>query len=451
MANPRVKDMTVGPVGKTMLMFSIPILLSSLLQHAYNLVDTVIAGYLYGDHALAAIGASSSIYILLVGLATGINGGFELVLARAFGSHDEEKFKSSICAAMVLNLIVSGTIALLSCLLIRPILHLMNTPDEIFTQTMNYIIVILAGMPITSMYNYEASLMRSLGNSRTPLLFLAVASVANIILDLLFVAVLDWGVTGIALATILAQLTSVILCLFYIKRNYPELHFTKAHAKPVKALYNELLSTGFSMALMNSIYSLGSVCVQGAINSLGTVVISAHTAARKIYENMILVQTSLARGMTTMVSQNYGAGKIDRCHKAMRLQILYTVVWDFLLIFVAIFLGSTLVGLLGNSSDPEVLRMGRLYLICQTIGFPVLEILRATRMFLQGVGRKVIPMGSSTIELIGKIVFTFLVIPHLGYLGVCLTEPILWLACTIYLVIAYIRVSKTLKEGAQTI
>ncbi len=451
MASKRIKDMTTGPVGRTMILFTIPILLSSLLQHAYNLVDTVIAGYLYGDHALAAIGASSSIYSLLIGLASGMNGGFELVLARAFGSHDEKKFKSAIAAALVLNLCVSGIIAAISCILIRPLLTLMNTPEEIFGQTMSYIVVILAGMPITALYNMESSLMRALGNSRTPLLFLAVASVMNVILDIFFVAVLDWGVMGIALATMLAQLTSVILCFFYIRRYYPELHFTREHAKPSKALYGEMLTTGASMAMMSSIFAIGSVCVQGAINSLGTVVITAHTAARKIYENFIMVQASLARGMTTMVSQNYGAGKISRCRKVLWTEIVYALIWDFVLIVIALTLGSTLVGLLGNSTDPEVLRMGRMYLVCQTLGFPVLEILRSMRSYLQAVGRKVLPLFSSTIELIGKIIFTFAIIPSLGYLGVCLTEPILWLACAIYLFLAYLYVNKRMKDGVQTI
>lgn len=444
MATTRIKDMTTGPVGRTMLSFAIPIFLSSLLQHAYNLVDTIIAGYLYGDLALAAIGASSSIYALLVSLAVGINGGFELILARAFGSHNEEKFKSSICAALVLNLIISSTIALLSCLLIRPILHLMNTPADIFPQTMHYTLVILAGLPVTTMYNFEASLMRSLGNSRTPLFFLAIASCVNIVLDLVFVAVLDWGVMGIGLATILAQLASVLLCFFAILRRYPELHFTRQHARPVRALYGELFSTGISMALMNCIFSLGSVCIQGAINSLGTLVITAHTAARKLYETMIMLQTSIASAMTTVISQNYGAGRIDRCRKAMRCQLLYTILWDFALIILANTLGSTLVGLLSNSSDPEILRMGRIYLICQTAGFPILEVLRATRLFLQAVGHKIIPVLSSSIELVGKIIFTFLIIPHLGYFGVCLTEPILWCACTIFLVIAFFRVNRSL-------
>lgn len=451
MSASRVKDMTTGHVGRALISFSIPILLSVFLQQAYNLVDTIIAGYLYGEHALAAIGAAASLYELLIYLASGMNGGFELVLARAFGSHDAHKFKSTIFSALVLNLIVSGTIALLSCLLIRPILRLMNTPEEIFGYTMNYITVILAGMPITALYNMQSSLMRSLGNSRTPLFFLAVASAANILLDIIFVAWLDWGVTGIALATILAQLTSTILCFFYIRKSYPELHFGKEHIRPSRALYLELLATGSSMALMTSIVSIGSVCVQSAINSLGTLTITAHTAARKIYDVMLMFPSALSRGMTTIVSQNYGAGKINRCRQALRFLILYDLIVDLVMITVAFLLGRTLVQLISNSVEADVLRLGRAYLCFQTAGFPILTVLRATRMFLQGVGQKIIPLVSSGIELIGKIVFTFLIIPPLGYLGVCLSEPVLWLACTIFLVFSYIRVNRTLKEGSTTI
>jgi len=451
MASSRVKDMTSGSPGKLLLAFALPVLGSNLLQNVYNLVDATLAGHLYGASALAAIGATASIYGLLISLASGMNGGFEIVLARAFGSHDEEKFRRAIVTMLVLNLAVSGTIALLSCLLIRPILHLMNTPEDIFPQASRYILIILAGMPITAMYNMESSLMRSLGNSRTPLLFLIVSTLANVLLDLLFVLAFDWGVTGIALATILAQLTSAVLCFFYILRFYPELHFRREHTKPEKALYTEMFATGVSMALMSSIFSIGSVCVQSAINSFGTLTIGAYTAARKVTEFLNMPGISLARSLTVFVSQNYGAGKIERCKKACRLNMCYAIVLSICMILIVLLFGAPLHRLISGSDDPELTRLGVLYMRIEVGGFPVLNILQSIRMFMQGVGRKIVPIISSTIELIGKLLFTWIFIPMLGFLGVCISEPILWVACTIFLIFSYIHVTRQLQEGASTI
>lgn len=447
----RVKDMTTGSISRLLIAFALPVLGSTVLQNVYNLVDASLAGHLYGAEALAAIGSTSSIYGLLVSLAVGMNGGFEIVLARAFGSHDTEKFRRAIVTMLVLNLITSITIAVISCLCIRPILHLMKTPEDIFTQASRYILIILAGIPVTAMYNMEASLMRSLGNSRTPLIFLIVASISNVILDLLFVVAFDWGVTGIALATILAQLISVILCFFYILKYYPELHFGKEHVKPEKGLYLEMLATGASMTLMSSIFTIGSVCVQSAINSLGTLTISAYTAARKITEFLNMPAIALARSMMVLVSQNYGAGKIERCRQARKLSMIYALCFSGLMIVIVLLFGAPLHKLISGNSDPEFRRLGLLYMRIEVAGFPVLNILQSIRMFMQGVGRKMVPIGSSTIELIGKLLFTWILIPKLGFLGVCISEPVLWIACTIFLIYSYIRVIRQLKEGAATI
>ena len=447
----RVKDMTSGSISRLLLAFALPVLGSNLLQNVYHLVDATLAGRLYGAEALAAIGATASIYSLLVSLATGMNGGFEIVLARAFGSHDEQKFRKAIVTMLVLNIITSFSIALLSCLCIRPILRLLNTPEDIFPQASRYILIILAGIPVTAMYNMEASLMRSLGNSRTPLLFLAVATAANVALDLLFVVAFDWGVTGIALATILAQFISVVLCFFYILKFYPELHFGREHMKPEKALYLEMFTTGLSMTLMSSIFSIGSVCVQSAINSFGTMTISAYTAARKITEFLNMPAIALARSMMVFISQNYGAGKIDRCRQARKLSMCYAIGISAVMIAVVLLFGARLHGLISGSDDPELRRLGVLYMRIEVGGFPVLNVLQSIRMFMQGVGRKLVPIGSSTIELIGKLLFTWVFIPMMGFLGVCISEPVLWVACTIFLIYSYIRVNKQLKEGAATI
>lgn len=448
MATSRVRDMTSGPVGRTLLVFALPILCSNVLQNVYNLVDATLAGHLYGDGALAAIGASASLSALIITLAISMNGGFELVLARAFGSHDRPKFRRAIVTMLVLNLCISTLIAICGCLLSRPLLRLLNTPDEILPQSARYITIIIAGMPVTAMYNMESSLMRALGNSRTPLLFLCVATGLNLLLDLAFILIFDWGVAGLAAATVLAQLCSAALCLLHILRRYPELHVTRADAAPDSALYREMLATGFSMALMNSIFAIGTVCVQSAINALGTTIITAHTAARKLAEFMNMPQASLAYANATFISQNYGAGRLDRCRAGWKYQILYAWCSAALMLAVTFTLAPALVQLVSGSENPEVLRSGRLYLRIENAGLPVLALLQATRMYMQSIGQKLVPVVSSSIELAGKLLFTWIFIPHLGYLGVCISEPVLWVACTIFLLLSYVRVNRRLDRAA---
>lgn len=450
MAAHRVKDMTVGKVGHVLLLFALPFFFSSLLQNVYNLVDATLAGHFYGETALAAIGASSSIYVLVIMFANGLNTGFGIVLSRAFGSHDADKLKQAACTMLVLNLLISLILALLCCLLIGPVLRLLNTPEDIFVQARQYITIILAGLPVTAMYNMQSAMLRSLGNSRTPLMFLALSSCMNIVLDLAFVVLLDLGVAGIAFATVCAQLMSSILCFVHIRRHYPELHFTRMHAKPMRELYSEMFSSGMSVSVMMTIFNLGSVCIQSAINSLGTYTITAQTAARKLFDFMNLPQTSLSSALTTLVSQNYGAGKYDRCRQSWRLEILFALGTSALMILAANLFGPMLLRAISGSDNPAVLHDGMLYLRCQTAGFPILSILLGTRMYLQGVGSKIIPIASSIIELIGKVLFTFLIIPAMGFLGVCLVEPLLWVVCMLFLVGSFIRINRTLGQDSKT-
>jgi len=451
MAAPRVNDMTTGPVGKTLILFALPFFLSSLLQNVYNLVDATLAGHLYGEAALAAIGTTTSIFTLITMFANGLNTGFGIVLSRAFGSHDPDKLKQSVAAMLVLNLIINVLLSIVTCVFIGPILRLLNTPEEIFSQAKAYISIILAALPITAMYNMQSAMLRSLGNSRTPLYFLAISSCLNVVLDLAFVLLLDWGVAGIALATVFAQLLSCVLCFIHILRHYPQLHFTRVHAQYNKTLYSEMLSSGASMSLMMTIFNLGSVCVQGAINSLGTYTITAQTAARKLYNLMNMPQTSLSSALTTVISQNYGAGKIERCKTAWRREIVFGLITSCTVILITNLFGPALIKAVSGSSDPEVLKNAMMYLRFHTFGFPILTILMGTRMFMQGVGSKIIPVVSSIIELVGKVLFTFLIIPRLGFFGVCLVEPTLWVICMLFLVINFVRISRNLKEGASTI
>lgn len=278
------KDMTVGSVTGAIIAFSLPILFGNLFQQAYNLADTAIAGHFLGDDALSAIGATSSLFNFLMYFIGGLNGGFSLIIAKNFGSRNDEKIKKCIAATVVFNAVLTVIAMLFALTLIKPVLHLINTPDAVFDDAYKYVFVVFMGTAATACYNAQANLLRALGNSFTPIVFLIISTILNIFLDIVFIAKFNLGVMGASLATVIAQGVSCILCAVTIKMNYKRFSTDKNSYRFDKALYGEMFYAGITMALMNCIFAIGSLILQGAINSLGKSVIAAHLGARKIVE-----------------------------------------------------------------------------------------------------------------------------------------------------------------------
>ena len=432
-------DLMNGPIFRSLLVFMLPILVSCLFQQLYNTVDTMIVGNVLGDTALAAIGACGAIYELLVGFGIGIGNGLAIVAARAYGAGDEDQLKQTVAGSIVIGIIASAVITLAGAAGLHPLLELLDTPAEILEDAYGYIIIIDLGVIVMFAYNLCAGLLRAIGNSFMPLVFLILSSVLNVILDLWFIAVLGMGVAGAGVATVISQGVSVALCILYVFRSARLLLPGKKHFHVESRLYWELFSQSISMGLMSSIVSAGSVVLQYGINGLGTLTIAGHTAARKLFAFTDMPLISMANAGSTFVSQNRGAAQPERVRKGMRTMYLCSVVIMAAEVVLMQLFARQLVQLISGSAAPLVLENGARYLMWNAPFYAVLGVLLCTRYALQSLGQKVLPLFSSVIELVGKVIFVLVFIPRYAYNAVILCEPIIWCFMAAYLVAVYRR------------
>lgn len=445
----KTTDLTKGNINKLLLGFAFPTLISNLFQQFYNLADTAIAGHILGDNALVAIGATSSLFSLIMTFANGLSGGFGIIIAREFGAKNESKVKSAVAHSLSINIIIGAVIFLLSLVVTKPILTAMNTPAAQFGDAYRYIIVILCTVAVPMIYNLEATILRSVGDSKTPLYFLIFASIMNIILDWVFMKNLDMGVTGAAVATVVSQLTASLLCLIVIKKNFPVLHITKSDFARDKKLTSDMLSAGMTMATMNSIFSIGSIIMQGAINALGETIIAAHLASRKLAEMFMQPLVTVGLTCSTFVSQNFGAKKYDRIAKAIRYSLIYCAVWSVISFFVLWFLGAKATVLITGTGNAEVVRNTAMYLRINAPFYFVLGILFVLRFSIQSINRKIPPLISSAMELGTKIAASFVFIPMWKYTGACIAEPLSWCMGAIYLSVVFASEMKKINQKSK--
>ncbi len=432
-------DMIHGPIFKSIVLFAIPILISSVFQQLYNTMDTFIVGRFLGDTALAAIGSVNSVFDLINGFALGIGNGLAIVTARAFGSGDQEELKKSVAGSLVIGLASSVLITILAFIGIKPLMHAINVPSHVFNQAYSYIIWIILFLTIMFAYNLAAGLLRAIGNSVMPLLFLIFSSLLNVGLDILFITQFHLGVAGAAIATVIAQGISVLLCIIYIIKKTEILIPQRKHFTYDPALYKELLGQGYAMAMQSAIVNSGSVILQSGINNLGADIIAGHTAARKLYMFCNMPFTAMGQGIATFISQNTGARKPKRIRRAMRDSYLYDLI---VAIFMTVFLGfcaPAMVSFISSSHNPTIVNNGSLYLRIVAPNYAVLGVLMQTRSALQGIGQKILPLISSVIEFFGKILFVIAFIPKFKYMAVIFCEPTIWIVMTIYLLFAFWR------------
>ena len=439
-------SLTEGNILQSIVIFAIPILIGNIFQQLYNVADTAIIGNVLGDQALAAVGATSALYSLVIGFANGITNGFSVVLARVFGEKDEEKLKQTAALIYILTVIISIVLTLASVISLHSILVMLKTPQNILPKTESYLRIILTFAIITMLYNMFSGILRAIGDSKTPLYFLLLSSALNVGLDFLFVKGLSRGIRGAAEATVIAQIVSVTLCIVYIWKKCPVLKFSGRYLKWDKELVQELLLTGFSMGLMLVVVSIGSVALQSAVNSLGEQTIAAHTAARKIDDIFMMPLGTLSTAAATFASQNFGAGKYDRIHKGIKAAVLIAIGWSACAILIVFAIGKYMVKWLTGTSDAEIISNALMYMKINIVFFLVLSVLLVLRSSLQGVGRKVVPVLGSGIELILKFGAVNIITNQLGYFGVCILEPIIWGICAIMVLIDFVVYQKTYKK-----
>lgn len=428
-----MKDLTRGNPLKLMVLFTVPILIGNLFQQFYNLIDTVIVGQTLGIHALAAVGATAPITGLIIGFAVGITNGFAVVIARFFGANDLKQMRKAVAGTIILGLATSTVLTIIGVLSAKPMLALLNTPQEVVKPAYDFIIVMILGVTFSMLYNMQAGILRALGDTKSPLFFLSISTVVNIALDYLFILNFKMGIQGAAFATILSQLLSAVLCFIYILKAYPILKLEKEDFKISLAMASELYSTGLSMGLMLSVVSIGTVVLQNAINDFGTTTIAAHTAARKISEILMLPISTLGVTAATFSSQNFGAKKPDRIKKGLKIVIIVSWGWSTLCVLAAYTIVPLVISGITGTSQIEVINIAARYLRIDTPFYYVLGILIIVRSALQGIGQKLIPIMASFIELFGKVAAAYYLAPRLGYFGICITEPVIWIACTAFL------------------
>lgn len=419
-------DLLHGPILKAMLVFAVPLFFSGIFQQLYNTMDTVIIGHTLGDEALAAMGAAAAIYDLLVGFALGIGNGLAIVTARSFGSGDTDHLKRSVAASLVIGIGITAVITAAARFILYPFLEVLHTPEEIIEQSYAYISTITLFIGVMFAYNLCAGLLRAIGNSVMPLVFLILSSLLNIVLDLFFITQLSMGVQGAAVATVIAQGVSVLACLVYIGKKAGILIPKRAHFVWDKALYREMLAQGFSMAVMSSIVHAGTAILQSGINSLGYLVIAGHVAARKLFMFLMMPYMAISQTISTFVAQNYGAGQMGRIRRAVRYSYLCGAVLTAGITLFTIPLAPTMVRLLSGSSEAVVIENGALYLQVVAPCLMILALLNPTRFALQSIGNKILPIISSVIELIGKYLFVMFLIPRFQYMAVIFCEPVIW-------------------------
>jgi len=438
----RVWDMTQGKPLPLILTFAVPFLIGNIFQQVYSMVDTMVAGYHLGDSAIAAIGASSSLYSLIVNTAIGLNAGYGIVVTRSFGARDYRRMRQAVGGMALLNGGITAALTVLSLLLLRPLLQYMNTPAAIFEETWSYISVICGGMLCTVFYNMFAAIMRAVGNSRAPLWFLILSSLLNVVLDLLFVVVLDFGVAGAAIATVIAQGTSALLSGLYVWRSYREYMPGREDLRLPGSLLRELLSTGFAMALMNCVVDLGSVIVNRANNLLGESLIAANAAGRRMWGLMLMPQSAVSVATSTFMAQNWGARKVARIRLALRQVFAVIIGWSVFACALFFLIGEQLIRFTTGTSDPEIIGGAVLLTRAALVCAPALGILVCLRNTLQALGSKLVPVLSSCIELGMKLISAYWAIPTLGFTAMALTEPVTWVLMMTYLLVSYLTQRK---------
>lgn len=445
----KTKDLTQGNVAKLLLFFAFPTLLSNVFQQFYNLADTAIAGHILGDNALVAIGASSTINSLVLSFAWGLNGGFGIIIAQCFGAKDFKKLKKSVAISLSINVLFSLIVCIFSIFMSRPMLRALNTPAARLNEANSYISVILVFIIVPMLYNLEAVILRSLGDSKTPLYFLIFSSVLNIILDYVLIKFTQMGVKGAAVATVLAQLLSVILCFVVILKNFKIIRLKKNDFHFSASLFKNMMSAGMAMAVMNSIFSIGSIIMQGSINALGEDIIAAHLGSRKVAEMFMQPLVTIGTACSTFVGQNYGALKIGRIKASIKYSTIYSLIWSVFTFFILWFFGGQIARLVTGSASQVVFDNTQMYLRINAPFYFVLGLLFTLRFSIQSVDRKMPPIISSSMELASKIAAAYLFIPLWGYLGACIAEPLSWTLGAIYLLFVFKKEFKRLDGLAE--
>ena len=446
MARSMMKDLTEGKPMKLVLSFAAPLLLGMLFQQFYSFVDTAIVGRYLGAAKLAAVGATGSVNFLVIGLCLGFCSGFAIPIAQAFGAKDEHEVRRSVWHAAVLSAGLSLLFGLAATLLCKPLLRLMNTPEEILESSAAYIRIIFAAIPCCVLYNMASGILRALGDSRTPVVFLVFASLVNIILDLFLIIACGMDVAGAAVATAVSQLIAGLGCLAVMIRRFPILKLTGEDRRFSMKRARSMLGVGLPMGLQFSITAIGSVVVQWSVNGLGVDAVAAVSAASKLGMFFACVFDALASTMATFAGQNTGARKLDRVSQGMRSASVLGIIYCVLALVVVLLFGDRMLSLfVDGGENAAVMEMGFRYLKTNAAFYIPLLFVNILRLCIQGMGFTRVAMFAGLSEMLARIAVALLVVPAAGYAGACFANPAAWVMADLFLFPCYFRLIRSLQ------
>ncbi len=437
----RTKDMTQGSPTKLILLFTLPILAGNIFQQLYSLVDTLVVGRVEGVTALAAVSSAGWLDWTLLGLAMGLAQGFAIQIAQCFGAGDHEDLRRSLGQSLTLSVLVVVVLEIVAQLLLRPVLTLMNAPPDTYELSCIYLRIVFGGLPVVMGFNLLAGFLRSVGNSRTPLIAMTSAALCNIALDILFVAGFGWGVVGVATATVISQGISCIICLVSVLR-LPILRISRSHLRLTRDVTGRLMRLGIPISFQNFIISVGGLVLQGVVNAQGFIFMAGYSAAGRLQGLIELAGTALSAAVGTFTGQNIGARKLDRVKLGLRKSVQIAAVLALIMASIVLIWGKPMLKLF-IEDDPaiveQVLTYGYRFLIFMGSGLIALYMLFVYRSTLQGLGDTFIPMISGIVELFMRIGGALLLPLLIGEWGIYLAEIMAWIGAAVLLIWGYYK------------
>lgn len=440
------KEMTSGRALPLIFSFAMPVLLANLLQQTYSLIDAAIVGKFLGIGAFSAVGASTSVIFLIIGFCNGCCAGFGIPVAQKFGARDYNTMRRYVAISLQLAAVMSVIIGIVTSIYCKDILKIMQTPDNIFTDAYFYLLVTFIGVPCTFFYNLLSSIIRALGDSKTPFWFLLFSTILNVILDLVCILIFKWGVAGAAIATLLSQGISAVLCFIYMYRRFEILQGTRDEHKFNARLAGNLLWIGVPMGLQFSITAIGSIMLQSANNALGSASVAAFASAIRIKSFFMCPFESLGIAMATYTGQNYGAGKPKRIWQGIKASGLMMIIYAAFAFIILMLTSERLTLIFVDPTETEVIAKAVQYMHVSCSFFPVLGTLCILRYTIQGAGFTNLAMLSGVSEMVARTLVSIYAVPAFGFLAVCFGDATAWVAADLFLIPAFIYVYKKIKE-----
>ena len=441
-----IKDMTTGSPAKLILGFAIPMLMGLLFQQFYSMVDTIIVGKFLGVDALASVGSTAAINFMINGFVIGVCTGFSIPVAQRFGAQDYKDMRRFVANAGWLASFFAVVMTVIVCLMTRQILVWMQTPDNIIDGAYSYIFFVFAGIPATYLYNTLAGIIRALGDSRTPVYFLILSSLLNIVLDLFFIVQIGTGTAGAAYATVIAQAVSGILCLIYMKKKFDILKMHREETRISTYHLYRLCMMGIPMGLQYSITAIGSVVIQTAINSLGSIAVASVTAGQKIGMFFCCPFDALGGTMATYAGQNVGAKKLDRIRDGLKAASMIGIAYS-LIAFVILFFGGKYIALLFMDADQtEIIGRVAMFLIGNSMFYIPLTFVNVVRFTIQGMGFSTFAILAGVCEMAARSLVGFCLVPVFGFLPACFASPLAWIFADAFLLPAFFHCMKKLRK-----